>query len=355
MEIDARDPSTTLALGIVGCGYWGPNVVRNFSEKERAKVSAIADLRPERLEAIRRRAPAARLTTRHEDVIEDDGIDAVVITTPVSTHFDLARAALEAGKHVLVAKPLTATLAEADELVALARERDRVLMVDHTFVYTGAVRKMKQLVEEGALGELYYIDSVRVNLGLFQHDVNVIWDLAAHDFAIVDHLLDQSPVRVSATGAIHSSSGHEDVAYVTLEYANDLIAHFHLNWLSPVKIRQTLIGGSKRMLVWNDLAADEKVKVYDSGFSVEPSTEGFYETIVSYRTGDVWIPQVERHEALSLEADHFLDCVLNGAQPDTGPDSGREVVRLLEATSASLREGGRAIELDELTPSRGAV
>jgi len=221
-------------------------------------------------------------------------------------------------------------------------------MVDHTYVYTGAVRKISSLLEERALGDLYYLDSVRVNLGLFQHDVNVIWDLAAHDFSIFTELLGVEPVSVQAVGSSHSASGLEDVAYVTLEYESSLLAHCHVNWLSPVKIRQTLIGGSERMLVWNDLAADEKVKVYDSGFDAIPGDEqGLHQTIVSYRTGDVWMPRIERHEALALELDHFVDCVRGGACPTTGGEAGRRVVRLLEATSASLRAGGRAVELAE--------
>jgi predicted dehydrogenase len=342
----------TLGLGVIGCGYWGPNLVRNFGESRRARVTAIADLRPERLAAMRGRAPEARTTTSHRELIEDPAVDAVAITTPVSTHFDLARQALEAGKHVLVAKPLTSTSAESEQLIALAAERNLVLMVDHTFVYTGAVAKIKQLLDDGSLGELLYVDSVRVNLGLFQHDVNVIWDLAAHDFSILAHLIDQPPLTVSATGASHSGSGLEDVAYVTLRYPNDLIAHCHLNWLSPVKIRQTLIGGSERMLVWNDLAADEKVKVYDKGITVgEPGDPDYYAAAVSYRIGDAWIPQLARHEALALEADHFIDCILNGARPITGGEAGRDVVRLLEATSASLREGGRPIDLETRRPA----
>ena len=341
-----------LGLGVIGCGYWGPNVVRNFSATEGVRVAAIADLNPERLDAMRGRVPGARSTTRMEELIEDPAIEAVAITTPVSTHHELARAALEAGKHVLLAKPLTANLAEAEDLIALADERGLVLMVDHTFVYTGAVRKIKALLDEGALGDLLYFDSVRINLGLFQHDVNVIWDLAAHDFAILTYLLDGAvPQTVSATGASHSNSGLEDVAYVTLQYDNDFIAHFHLNWLSPVKIRQTLIGGAQRMVVWNDLDPDEKIKVYDKGIDQQPDTqEQAYKALVSYRIGDAWIPQVERHEALALEATHFVDCVRGRATPSTPGEAGREVVRLLEATTASLREGGRAVELAALEP-----
>ena len=347
-DVSGAAPDDRLAVGVVGCGYWGPNLVRNLSENERARVAAIADLRPERLQAIASRAPGARLTTSPEDLLEDPGIDAVAIATPVSTHYELALRALEQGKHVLVAKPLAASVGEADHLIQRADIAGCVLMVDHTYVYTGAVRKISSLLEQRALGDLYYLDSVRVNLGLFQHDVNVIWDLAAHDFSIFTDLLGVEPVSVQAVGSSHSASGLEDVAYVTLEYEDSLLAHCHVNWLSPVKIRQTLIGGSERMLVWNDLAADEKVKVYDSGFDASPDDEqGLHRTIVSYRTGDVWIPRIERHEALAVELDHFVDCVREGTRPITGGEAGRRVVRLLEATSASLKAGGRAIELAE--------
>jgi predicted dehydrogenase len=335
-----------LGIGVIGAGYWGPNVIRNVADCPRAEVAAIADMKPERLAPMKRRYPSAMVTTSAEELLAEPSVSAVAITTPVSQHYPLARAALEAGKHVLVAKPMTATLAEADALIELARARDRVLMVDHTFVYTGAVRKIRSLLDEGRLGDLLYIDSVRINLGLFQHDVNVVWDLAAHDFAILDHLLDERPVTLRAIGSSHSASGLEDVAYLHLEYTNDLIAHCHVSWLSPVKIRQTLIGGSQQMVVWNDLAADEKVRIYDRGIDLTTSEEDVYRTMVSYRMGDAMIPTLERHEALALEIEHFVDCVRGDAEPTTGGEAGRQVVRLLEATSMSLREGGRAIDLE---------
>jgi predicted dehydrogenase len=339
-----------VGVGVIGAGYWGPNVIRNLAENPRAEVRVIADVRPERLDQVRPRWPGARTTEDPLELIGDDAVEAIAITTPVSTHFELARAALAAGKHVLVAKPLTATVAEADALVELASESGRVVMVDHTFVYTAAVRKIHELIASGALGDLYYIDSVRVNLGLFQHDVNVIWDLAAHDFAIVLHLLGgRSPRSVSATGASHSASGLADVAYVTLQFDDALIAHCHLNWLSPVKIRQTLIGGSERMLVWDDLAPDEKVKVYDRGIRAleQAGDEKVYKALVDYRIGDVWTPQLDRREALAAEVDHVLDCVTLGERPLTGAPEGREVVRLLEAATASLHDDGRAQHLAE--------
>jgi predicted dehydrogenase len=331
----------TVAVGVIGCGYWGPNIIRNLSENPRAAVAAIADVRTDRLETVGRRCPGATTTTRAEDVIGNPAIDAVAIATPVSTHFELAEAALRSGQHVLVTKPMTSTVSEADTLIALAAERGLTLLVDHTFVYTGAVRRIRELLEEGALGELFYIDSVRINLGLFQHDVNVIWDLAAHDFAILHHLLGQAPNAIHAIGSCHSASGLEDVAYVHLRYDDTLSAHAHVNWLSPVKIRRTVIGGSERMLVWDDLAADEKLRIYDRGITLsEPSSdEDVYRQIVSYRAGDAWIPTLERHEALGLEIDHFLDCIEGTAVPLTDGEAGRHVVRLLEATSASLAQG----------------
>lgn len=341
-------PGESIRVGVIGCGYWGPNLVRNLSERARTRVAAVADLRPERLAAIERRCDGARLTTSAEEVIADPAIEAVAITTPVSTHAELALAALDAGKHVLVAKPLAASSAEATELIAAARRAERVLMVDHTFVYTGAVRRMREFVDEGVLGELYYFDSVRINLGLFQHDVNVIWDLAAHDFSILTHLLDVEPVSIAAHGACHSGNGLADVAYVTIRYPGELIAHCHLNWLSPVKIRQTLLGGAARMLVWDDLVADEKLKLYDRGIRIaEPGDETYYKARVDYRIGDAWIPQVERREALATEIDHFAACVRDGEQPITGGEAGLDVVRLLEATSASLQADGRAVQLGE--------
>jgi predicted dehydrogenase len=340
-----------LAVGVIGCGYWGPNLVRNCNENEATRVAAVADLSEDRLRAVARRAPGARLTTSHAELLADPEVEAVAITTPVSTHFELGRAALEAGKHVLMAKPMTATAREAEALIALAAERDRVLLVDHTFVYTGAVRKIRDLLDEGALGELFYFDSVRVNLGLFQHDVNVVWDLAPHDFAILRYLFDREPVSVSATGASHSGSGLEDVAYVTLHYEGNLIAHCHLNWLSPVKIRRTLIGGSERMLVWDDLDPDEKIKIYDRGFQEQPRGEGLYKTIVSYRIGDVWIPRVERGEALASEVEHFARCVRGDEKPITPGGAGRDVVRLLEAANASLQAGGRPVAFGEFVRS----
>jgi predicted dehydrogenase len=339
-------PTNPLAVAVVGCGYWGPNLIRNFCENPRTRVVALADLCEERLRALARRCDDAYLTTRVEDILRDSAVEAVAIATPISTHYALADAALAAGKHVLLAKPLASSSAEADALLNFAREEGLTLMVDHTFVYTGVVRKMRELMDEGALGELYYFDSVRVNLGLFQQDVDVIWDLAAHDFSILAHLLDMEPLAISAQSACHSCSGLADVAYITIRYPNDFIAHCHINWLSPVKIRQTLLGGSQRMLVWDDLAADEKLKVYDRGITFPPQDGSLrHDARVDYRIGDAWIPQVDRREALATEVDHFLDCIGDRRTPITGAESGRGVVRLLEAASISLAKGGDMVPL----------
>jgi predicted dehydrogenase len=278
-------------------------------------------------------------------VLDDPMVDAVAIATPVSTHFDLAMAALQAGKHVLVEKPLTATSEQAARLIDEADRRRLVLLVDHTFIYTGAVRQIRELVEQQRLGQLYYYDSVRVNLGLFQHDLNVLWDLAVHDLAIMDYVLGTTPVAISATGVAHVPGQPEDIAYVTCFFDGQLIGHLHVNWLAPVKIRRTLIGGARQMIMYDDLEPSEKVKVYDRGITVNDSPEGVYQMLVGYRTGDVWAPQVSLAEALQVEALHFLDCIEHGRPPVSGGEAGLRVVRSLEAATASLAQRGRIVEL----------
>ena len=331
-------------LGIIGYGYWGPNLLRNFAECADVAVRACADLRPERRALVQQRYPAVAVTANADDVLTDPAIDAVVIATPVSTHYALAKTALAHGKHVLVEKPITRSAAEAEDLIALAQRNGCVLMVDHTFVDTGAVRKMKEIVDAGELGELHYLDAVRVNLGLFQHDIDVLWDLAPHDLSILTHLVPESPHAVSAVGADHTGSGFADVAYMTLHYPNNFIAHLHVNWLSPVKIRQMLIGGSRRMLVYNDMEPSEKVRVYDRGIRIT-TRESVYQTLVDYRTGDMWAPKVEFREALAVECEHFVACVRGKTAPWTGGDAGLQVVRLLEAASRSLAAGGARVAL----------
>src|SRR5206468_1607201 len=274
-----------LKLGVVGYGYWGPNVVRNFSSQPDCRVVAICDKNPHAVALALNRHPAVHATSNADEVMSSPEIDAVAVVTPVSTHYQLARKALENGKHVFVEKPFTASAAQAEELIELAERKGLTIMVDHTFLFTGAVRKIRELIDSGALGSLYYYDSLRVNLGLFQHDVSVIWDLAPHDLSIMDYLIKKGPEAVVATGEKHLN-GVEDVAYMTIHFPDNVIAHINVNWLSPVKIRTTLIGGEKRMLVWNDLVADEKIRVYDKGVQIK-SGEGIRDLLVSYRSGDV--------------------------------------------------------------------
>lgn len=335
-----------IGVGIIGLGYWGPNLLRNFAEVEGAEVRVVCDLRAERLSPAVARYPRIKAVRGIEEVLADPSVDAVAIATPVSTHFEIATAALRAGKHVLVEKPLAGSTEEAMRLIDEAARRRLVLMVDHTFVYTGAVRKIAQLVSSGALGDIYYYDSVRVNLGLFQHDVNVLWDLAVHDVSIMDHVLPVRPRAVSATGMTHVAGGHENIAYLTLFFDSTLIGHIHVNWLAPVKIRRTLIGGSQRMIVYDDLEPSEKIKIYDKGITVSSDPESVYQMLVGYRAGDMSAPRLDATEALRTEIAHFVECIEGGARPLTDGASGLRVVRLVEAASASMAARGRLIELD---------
>lgn len=336
-----------IGVGVIGYGYWGPNLVRNFAEAPGSQVLAVCDLRPERLALARSRYPAIETTTDYREVLANGRVDAIAIATPVSTHFDLAMQALRAGRHVLVEKPLTATSEQAARLIEEAAARRRVLMVDHTFVYTGAVRKIRELVADNELGDIYYYDSVRVNLGLFQHDVSVIWDLAVHDISIMDYVLTSRPRAVSATGMSHVPGEPENIAYLTLFFDGRLIAHIHVNWLAPVKVRRTLIGGSRKMIVYDDLEPSEKVKVYDKGITVnKDDAESVYEMLIGYRTGDMWAPQLDGTEALQTETLHLLHCIEHCAHPVTDGEMGLRVVRILEAATQSIAAQGRLVELD---------
>jgi predicted dehydrogenase len=334
-----------IRVAVIGYGYWGPKLVRNFSGLAEAGVAAVCDQRPELLAQVRRYYPAVAVTAEPEDLFRDPKIHAIAIATPVSSHFDLARRALRAGKHVWVEKPMAATTEEASLLVEEVARAQKTLVVDHTFIYTGAVRKIRELLAKNAIGELFYYDSVRSNLGLFQGDVNVLWDLAVHDVAIIDALFPQKPVAVSATGISHVPNQPENMAYLTLFFPGRQIAHVHVNWLSPVKLRRTLIGGSEKMILWDDADVSEKVKVYDKGIMVSDSEENLLQKRIGYRTGDMWAPQIERTEALSTLAQHFIDCIQSGQQPESDAHSGRRVVRILEAASKSMTERGRHIEL----------
>jgi predicted dehydrogenase len=333
-------------VGVIGYGYWGPNLVRNYMEAPGSTVVAVCDLRKERLAQLQVRHPSIKALTDCRALFDDPAVDAIVIATPVSTHFELAMAALKAGKHVLVEKPLAANSEECVQLIKEAERRRKVLMVDHTFVYTSAVRKIRELITAGTLGEIYYYDAVRVNLGLFQHDVNVIWDLAIHDLSVMEYVLPSKANAVSATGISHVPGQPENVAYITLFFPNPQIAHVHVNWLTPVKVRHTLIGGSEKMILYDDLEPSEKVKIYDKGITVSQSPEAVYEMLVSYRSGDMWAPRLDATEALQTEALHFIDCVENNKQPETDGHAGLRLVRIVEAAEKSLHARGQLIEIE---------
>ncbi len=338
-------PGTTaeLGVGVIGYGYWGPNVVRNLRGLENCQLIAISDKNPVALRRAGKIYTGVELTTDPSELLTSPKIDVVAVVTPVWTHFELAKAALQNGKHVFVEKPFTSTAQQAEELIELAERNRLKIMVDHTFLFTGAVKKIRELVEDGTVGDLYYYDSTRVNLGLFQHDVNVVWDLAPHDLSIMDYIIREKPEAVVATGGKHLN-GLVDVAFITVYFPRNVIAHINVNWLSPVKVRTTLIGGEKKMLVWNDLEVDEKIKVYDKGIQIT-NGQGVYDLLVSYRSGDVWAPRVEQTEALKAELEYFTDCILNDRMPFNDGAAGRRVVRILEAADCSLSEKGKIIAL----------
>ena len=335
--------SDVVRFGIIGYGYWGPKVVRNLEHLPKAEVLTLCDLNVAARKRAHKDYPQVEIVSDPAEVFTSPEIDAIAVITPVWTHYELAKAALENGKHVFVEKPFTSNTKQAEELIELADKKNLKIMVDHTFLFTPAVRKIRELLNENALGKLYYYDSMRVNLGLFQHDVNVIWDLAPHDLSIIDHLIGQRPEAIVATGQSHLN-GLEDVAFITLYFPDKLIAHVNVNWMSPVKVRTTLIGGEKKMLVWNDQAADEEVKVYDKGVTVT-SPEGVYKLLVNYRSGDMWAPQLERAEALSRELSYFVECVLKDENPINDGQAGLRVVQMLEASSKSLSQRGTLVYL----------
>jgi predicted dehydrogenase len=330
-------------FGVIGYGYWGPNVVRNLASLEGSQVIAIAEISPAARKRAQKAYPGIHVTPDASDVILSPDIDVVAVVSPVWTHYDLAKAALGNGKHVFVEKPFTSNAEQGEKLIELAQKKNLKIMVDHTFLFTGAVKKINQLLQEGTLGNLYYYDSTRVNLGLFQHDINVLWDLAPHDLSIMDYLIKRSPEAVVATGERHLN-GYEDVAFMTLYFPEKVIAHINVNWLSPVKVRTTLIGGEKRMLVWNDLEADEKVKVYDKGVKIT-NREGVYDLLVNYRSGDMWAPQLEQVEALRQELSYFVDCISNDQVPINDGCAGLRVVKMLEAANESLKKKGSLVYL----------
>lgn len=343
-----------IRIGVIGYGYWGPNLVRNFAETNGLTVACVADLDPKKLEIVNKRYPGVKTTADFMEMIEDPSIDAVAVATPVNTHFNLGMAVLKAGKHLWLEKPMTETSLEARQLVEEAEKRQLVLIVDHTFIYTGAVRKISELMQKGEMGDIYYYDSIRVNLGLFQRDVSVISDLAVHDFAILEFLLNEQPVEVSAVGSKHFPETPENLAYVSLFYDSGMIAHCNVNWLAPVKVRQILIGGSKKMIVYDDLEPSEKIKIYDKGISFTDDPQKIYQMRVGYRTGDMWAPQLDASEALRVEGEHFVDCINNSNVPKTDGKLGMRVVQLIEAATRSMNEHGRSVKLNGARMWRGS-
>jgi predicted dehydrogenase len=334
----------SISVAVIGYGYWGPNLIRNFLETDGAQMAMCCDLDRERLARAASRNPGIHVTTEYQEVLKNRNIDAVALATPVATHFQLGKAALEAGKHVVIEKPMCLRADHCEELIDLANKKGVVLMVDHVYVYNSAVEKMKEILDSGKLGKLFYVDSVRINLGLFQHDVNVVWDLAPHDLSIVDYLVGKPPKSVAAFGSVHASHGIEDVAYLNLDFGEGLVANFHVNWLSPVKVRHMLIGGSEQSLIYNDLDSSEKVKVYNRGIDVVSSTEERRQVLISYRSGDVWSPKLSNEEALYRMTGHFISCIREGKRPRSDGEAGLRVVKTLEAAQRSIKaQGGRVV------------
>lgn len=335
-----------IKIGIIGYGYWGPNLTRNFYNSDACEVKLVADKRPERLQLVQKTYPSIGVTENINDVFQDDEIDAVAIATPVFLHYELGKKALEHDKHVLIEKPMTTTSAEAEELIEIANNKGKVLMVDHTFLYTGAVKKIKEVIDRNEIGNLEYFDSIRINLGLFQPDINVVWDLAPHDLSILFHLVDEKPYSIIATGIAHTKTELENLAYITVKFHGNKIAHFTCSWTSPVKIRKILIGGDKKMIIFDDVEPTEKVKIYDTGYTVD-SDEDKRKILVDYRVGDIYTPKVEKTEALAGVVGDFAAAINTGKKPVSDWQSGLDVVKVLEATDESLRENGKEVVLKE--------
>lgn len=333
-------------VGVIGYGYWGPNLVRNFETCPDTEIVCVSDQREERLEMASRQYRGIKVTTDASALISSPDIDAVAIATPVSTHYPLALEAIQAGKHVFIEKPMTETAEQAQHLLDEAEKRGLTVMVDHTFIYTDSVIKIREMIDNGDLGDIFYYDSMRVNLGLFQRDVSVVWDLAVHDFSILHYLLDERPNKVAATGISHVPDNPENTAFITLFYPSGCIAHVNVNWLAPVKVRQTLIGGSKKMVVYDDIEPSEKIKVYDKGVDLVTDEDQIYQLLVNYRAGDMYAPSLKNTEALGVEISHFADCINTGKTPITDGQMGLEVVRLLEAATESMRAQGAPVEID---------
>jgi predicted dehydrogenase len=332
-------------IGVIGCGYWGPNLIRNLYIARRARVAIAADLDPDRLEHMQELYPNLRVTRDYREVLADPQVTAVAIATPASTHYRIAMDALRAHKHVFVEKPMALSSEHCSEMAAEAGRRHLVLMIGHTFVYTAAVHKMRELIQGGELGTIHYINATRVNLGVFQPDINVIWDLAPHDISIMNHVLDDRPERVAARGKSSVRPGVEDVAFIDLEYPDGVIANIHVSWLDPCKIRRTTVVGSRKMLVYDDVSSLEKIRVYDKGVTVPPHYDNFGEFSLSYRFGDILVPRLDDAEPLKVECRHFVDCIDSGQRPRSDSEDGLAVVRILEAACESLRSDGRLVDI----------
>lgn len=334
-----------LKIAVIGYGYWGPNLVRNFINLENSTVSHVVDESPDRLEKVKKLYPSINATSSLTEILENPEIDCIIIATPISTHYDIAKKALEHNKHVLVEKPMTNSVKDAKELIELSKKVNKVLMVDHTYLYTGAIQKIKQLIDSDSLGEIQYIDSTRINLGLFQSDVNVLWDLATHDIAICSYLIKEKPISVQAIGKSHTSSDFEDIAYLTLHYESNKITHFNCSWISPVKIRHMLIGGSKKMILFNDLETTEKVKIYDAQYQTTKDSNG-KKILADYRTGDIYAPKISMREGLNLLAEDFVNAILNDSNPISDYEIGLQVVKILEGAQQSIKNNGDVILLE---------
>lgn len=329
-------------VGVVGCGYWGPNLIRVFNQHRNCSVVKCCDLKKDRLRFVKTQYPTVSVSTDYKDIVKDPNIDIAVIATPVSTHFALAKQALNNDKHILLEKPMTLNVDESKQLIEIAKKRKKIIIVDHTYVYTGAVRKIKEIISKGELGKILYYDSVRINLGLFQHDVNVVWDLAPHDISVMDFLIGKKPKEVSAIGVGHLHNDIENIAYISVIFDDNLLAHFHVNWLAPIKIRKTFIGGTKKMLVFDDLTGDEKIKIYDKGITVKRNPKNIYKLLIGYRSGNMYSPRFDPTEALQLECEHFIDCIKYNKTPITDGLAGLRVVEILVAANKSLKNNGKA-------------
>jgi len=336
-----------MKIAIIGCGYWGTHLLRNFNQSEFWDLAGACDLDENQIKKVKNNYPNLYTTNSIDDILNIQGLDAIVISTPVFSHFEIAEKSLKKGINTWIEKPMTSNSEDAQKLIDLSIENNCIINIDHTYIYTPAVRKIKELITNGELGEILYYDSIRINLGLFQHDVNVIWDLAPHDISILNYLIDKKPTAVSATGSSvikYNEKNLESIAYITIYYEDNTLAHLNVNWLSPLKIRQIIIGGSNKMLVFDDMAVSEKIKVYDTGVKLT-NREDIYETLVQYRIGDMYSPALPNKEALKEEVDHFYNCIKNKKNTDTDAHSGLLVVQTIEAANKSLINGGAKIEL----------